>query len=243
MKIAGTFLVISLLTLLGATGARADCQIGHAGLEEAILQKPQLRGAANRQTVRELRGLRDAAFILWSYGRHDDCERLVANIRELLSGPAMGSLGDNDEEEADRQIGAREPKARRGAVQGHRADVDAKPLLEVDKLAQGLRSDQFIGAEVRSADDRIVGEVRGIVFGTADRRDYAIVASGGFFTAGTASIVVPIRALKISQERDILFLPMNDAAVKTVPPMPDQAYAWLADDAWRARNDALFTQK
>ena len=243
MKNASTLLAISLLTILGATAARADCQIGDAKLEEAIAQKPELRGAANRQTVRELRSLRDAAFILWSYGRHDDCERLVSNIRELLSGPAMGSLGDNDEEEADKQIGAREPKARRGAVQGHRADHDAKPLLNVDKLAQGLRSDQIIGAEVRSSDDRIVGEVRSIVFGTADRRDYAIVASGGFFTSGTASIVVPIRALRISQERDILFLPMNDAAVKSLTPMPDLAYGWLADDAWRARNDAHFTPK
>ncbi len=243
MKIVSTLLAVSLLTLLGATTARAECQIGDAKLEEAIAQKPQLRGPANRQTVRELRSLRDAAFILWSYGRHEDCERLVANIRELLSGPAIGSLGNNDEEEADKQIGARVPKVQRGAVQGRRADRDATPLLDVDKLPQGLRSDQFIGAEVRSSDDRIVGEVRGIVFGTADRRDYAIVASGGFFTPGKASIVVPISALRISQERDVLFLPMNDAAVKNVPPMPDQAYGWLADDKWRALNDAHFARR
>ncbi len=243
MKTAGALLAVHLLTLLGATAARADCQIGDAKLEEAILQKPELRGPANRQTVRELRSLRDAAITLWSYDRHDDCERLLANIRELLSGPAIGKLGDNDEEEAEKQIGARTPKVQRGAVQGHRGDRGAKPLLEVDGLVQGLRSDQFIGAEVRSSDDRIVGEVRGIVFGTADRRDYAIVASGGFFTPGKASIVVPISALRISQERDVLFLPMNDAAVKNVPPMPDQAYGWLADDKWRALNDAHFARR
>jgi hypothetical protein len=241
MKLFATIVAASFLTLLGATAARADCQIGDAKLEEAIAQKPQLRGPANRQTVRELRSLRDAAFVLWSYGRHDDCERLIANIREILSGPAISSLGDSDEEEAEKQIGAREPQVQRGAVQGRRGDRGAKPLLDVDKLAQGLRSDQFIGAEVRSSDDRIVGEVRSIVFGTADRRDYAIVASGGFFTPGTASIVVPISALKISQERDVLFLPMNDAAVKSIPAMPDQAYGWLADKEWRARNDALFS--
>jgi hypothetical protein len=240
MRAARTLLALALLTPLAATAARADCQIGDAKLEEAIAQKPQLRGAANRQTVRELRSLRDAAFILWSYGRHDDCERLVANIRELLSGPSIATLGDNDEEEADRQIGAREPKARRGAVQGRRADRDAKPLLAVATLVQGLRSDQFIGAEVRSSDDRIVGEVRNIVFGTGDRRDYAIVASGGFFTAGKASIVVPIRTLRISQERDVLYLPMVDAEVRTLPPMPDEAYRWLEDNEWRARNEARF---
>jgi hypothetical protein len=30
--------------------------------------------------------------------------------------------------------------------------------------------------------------------------------------------------------------------VKTVPLMPDQDYKWLADDTWRARNDALFAK-
>jgi hypothetical protein len=106
-----------------------------------------------------------------------------------------------------------------------------------------LRSDQFIGAEVRSSDDRIVGEVRSIVFGTPDRRDYAIVASGGFFTPGTASIVVPIRCLRVSQERDVFFLPMNAASAKAIPPMPDQAYGWLADAEWKARNDGHFERR
>ena len=54
--------------------------------------------------------------------------------------------------------------------------------MNIDELAPGLRADQIIGMEVRSSDDKIVGEVRNIVFGTKDRRDYAIVASGGFFT-------------------------------------------------------------
>ena len=99
-----------------------------------------------------------------------------------------------------------------------------------------------MGAEVRSSDDKIVGEVRNIVFGTKDRRDYAIVASGGFFTPGKDSIVVPIRFLKVSQERDSFFLPMPEAEVKTVPHMPDQDYKWLSDEAWRTRNDALFAR-
>ncbi len=99
-----------------------------------------------------------------------------------------------------------------------------------------------MGAEVRSADDKIGGEVRNVVFGTKDRRDYAIVASGGFFTPGTDSIVVPIRSLKVSQERNSFFLALTEAQVKTVPLMPDQEYRWLLDDAWRSRNDALFAR-
>lgn len=242
MKSASILLALALLGAVGTTPAFAACQIADAKLEEAILSKPELRGRANRQTVRDLRALRDAAFILWSYGRHDDCERLVANIRELLAAPSMASLGGNDEEDAERQVTAREPKVQRGAVVGHRADKGAKPLVSINALAPGLRADEIIGAEVRSSDDKIVGEVRNIVFGTMDRRDYAVVASGGFFTPGKESLVVPLQALKVSQERDSFFLPLTETMVKAVPLMPDQDYRWLADHAWRSRNDALFAR-
>ena len=242
MKPARIFLTVALLSVLGITQAAADCQIADAKLEEAILQKPELRGPAHRQSVRDLRSLRDAAFTLWSYGRHADCERLLGNIRELIAGPAMGSLGDNDEEEAEKQIAAREPKVQRGAALGRRDEKGAKPLVAIDALAPGLRADEIMGAEVRSSDDKIIGEVRSIVLGTRDRRDYAIVASGGFFTPGKDSIVVPIRFLKVSPERDSFFVSMPEVQVKTVPLMPDQDYKWLSDEAWRTRNDALFAR-
>jgi hypothetical protein len=237
-----TVFAAAILNMVCISGAFAECQVADAKLEEAISQKPELRGVANRQAVRDLRNLRDAAITLWSYGRHDDCERLLGNIRELLAGPAMSTLGDNDEEAAEQQIAAREPKAKPGAKQGHRDAKGAKPLIDIDELAPGLRADQIVGAEVRSSDDKIVGEVRNVVFGTKDRRDYAIVASGGFFTPGKDSIVVPIRSLKVSQDRDSFYLSLPNAEVKTVPRMPDQDYKWLADGEWRARNDALFAK-
>jgi hypothetical protein len=243
MKTAGFAITLVLLGILDTTAAIADCQISDAKLEEAILQKPELRGRANRQTVRDLRSLRDAAFVLWSYGRHADCERLLGNISELIAGPSMSTLGGNDEEEADKQITAREPKVQRGTVLGHRDDKDAKPLIGIDELIPGLRADEIVGGEVRSSDDKIVGEVRNVVFGTRDRGDYAIVASGGFFTPGKDSIVVPLRSLKVSQERDKFFLSLPQAQVKAVPLMPDQDYKWLADKAWRSRNDALFARR
>jgi hypothetical protein len=242
MKPVTLLVSCALLSGLSFTPVMADCQIADAKLEEAILQKPELRGRANRQMVRDLRSLRDAAFTLWSYGRHDDCERLLANIRELVAAPSMASMGGNDEEEADKQISAREPKVQRGAIIGHRNDKGAKPLISINELAPGLRADEIIGAEVRSSDDKIVGEVRNVVFGTKDRRDYAIVASGGFFTTGKDSFVVPIRFLKVSQERDSFFLSIPEAQVKTVPLMPDQDYKWLSDEAWRIRNDAHFAR-
>jgi hypothetical protein len=226
---------------LGAPAAfAADCQISDAKLEEAVLHNPHLRGAGNRQAVRDLRSLRDAAMILRSYGRHEDCERLLGNIRELIAGPPMGSLGDNDEEEAEKQMDARDPKVQRGASQGTRDQKGAKPLIRIEKLDSGLPTDKIIGAEVRSSDDKIVGEVRNIILGTKDRRDYAIVASGGFFTPGQDSIVVPISSLLVTQEGESFFLPVPSDVVKSIPLMPDQDYKWLADQNWRTRNDAYF---
>ena len=234
-------LVCACLTALGASPAMAECNISDAQLEQAILQKPELRHPSNRQMVLDLRSLRDSAFILWSYGRYEDCERLLSSIRELVTSPSMGNLGDNDEDEAEQQFMAREPMVQRGgATLGRRDDANAEPLISIDEMAPGLRADEIIGAEVRSSDDKIIGEVRNIVFGTKDRRDYAVVASGGFFVPGKDSIVVPIPVLKVSEERESFYLPLSEAQVKAVPLMPDQAYEWLADDEWRARNDALF---
>lgn len=243
MKTATILLAAALLSTFGSIPAMAECQIADAKLEEAIVNNPQLRGPGNRQAVRDLRSLRDAAVTLWSYGRHNDCERLIANIRELIAGPNMGSLGGNDEEDATKQLGAREPKVQRGAARGQRGDKNAKPLVRIDELTPGLRADEIIGAEVRSSDDKIVGEVRNIVFGTKDRSDYVIIASGGFFTSGKDSIVVPIQSLQVSQERESFFLPISKDAIKAVTLMPDQDYKWLSDQKWRARNDAIFLSR
>jgi hypothetical protein len=239
MKPLNVIITLALLSVGGATDALAECNISDAKLEEAIVQKPELR--ANRAMVRDLRHLRDSAFLLWSYGRITDCERLLASIRELVSSPSMESLGGNDEDEADAQFAAREPMIQRGgAIVGHRDDKDAEPLIRIDELVPGLRANEIMGAEVRSSDDKIVGEVRNVVFGRKDHRDYAIVASGGFFVPGKDSFVVPIRTMKVSQDRTSFYLSISQTKVTTVPLMPDQDYQWLGDDAWRNHNDALF---
>jgi hypothetical protein len=236
-----TALPVAILSFPGTANATEKCDIADSEIEEAIAKKPEFRDPANRQMVRDLRSLRDAAFILWSYGRLEDCNRLMANIRELVFAPAMGSLGGTDEDEVNYQTAASEPFVHRGgAVDGRRGDAGAKALVSINELVPGLRADEIIGTEVRSSDDKIIGEVRNFVFGTKNRRDYAVVASGGFFTIGTDSFVVPIRHLSVNQGRDSFFLQITEAAAKTVPLMPDHDYAWHADEEWLAVNDAHF---
>ena len=71
------------------------------------------------------------------------------------------------------------------------------PLVDINELGPGLRVDEIVGSEVRSSDDKIVGEVRNVGHRTKDRWDYAVVASGGFFISGKDSIVVPLRYLQV----------------------------------------------
>ena len=102
---------------------------------------------------------------------------------------------------------------------------------------------KVVESEVRSSDDKIVGEVRNIVFGAKDGRDYAVMVSGGFFTVEKDSVVVPLKSLKVSQDRSSFYLSITREAVKAIPVMPDQDYVWLADEKWRVRNDELFKKR
>lgn len=229
------------LLALSPAASWAACNISDAQLEEAVLENAELRAPQNRYLVHDLRALRDAAFLLWNYGLEEDCERLVGNIKQLIAAPHIGRLGTNDEDEADQQLAAGEPQWHRlGQIQGTRGEPGEEALVSINDLDPGLLASEIIGAEVRTSDDMIVGEVRNVVIGTKDRWDYVIVASDGFFVAGKNSLVVPLRYLVIDQERKSFFLRISKDQVSAVPLMPDQEYGWLADETWRATNDAIF---
>lgn len=106
------FLPILCLAALAAP-ARAECDVKSAALEEAIAAKGELREAANAQTVRDLRTLRDAAIVLDAYKHEPECERLMAIVKGLVANPdkAIEQGGDTDEDKAESVVRAREPKA------------------------------------------------------------------------------------------------------------------------------------
>jgi hypothetical protein len=236
-----SFLFVVLIGLW-ASPAVADCNISDAKLEEAILEKPEFRDPANRQLVRDLRRLRDSAFILWSYGKTTACDQLLGDIRELVASPSMASLGSSDEDEVNQQMAASEPMVQNGgALLGNRGLPNAAPLTHLSDMVPPMRADEVMGSEVRTSDDKIVGEVRNIIIGTRGRHDYAIVASGGFFVAGKKSFVVALRYLRVSQERNSFYLSVTQADLSKVPLMPDNHYHWLADEKWLQQNNVHFS--
>ncbi|GEP05647.1 photosystem reaction center subunit H [Methylobacterium oxalidis] len=102
-----------LLPLLAGAPAEAACDLTGIRLEERIAETSELRESANKQTVRDLRTLRDAAIVLDAYKYEAECERLVGIVKALAANPvkAIEQGGDTDEEKAESVEETREPKA------------------------------------------------------------------------------------------------------------------------------------
>ena len=83
--------------------ALANCRVTELKLEKAIPPHSELRQGANRQIVRDLRTLREAAIILDAKKHTAECRRLVAVVRDLLAHQdrAIKTSGDTDEDKAE----------------------------------------------------------------------------------------------------------------------------------------------
>ena len=128
MKITTSLLLaLTVIGTLGMRDAQAECVIADAKLEEAILSKPEFRDPANRQMVKDLRHLRDSAFVLWTYGLEAQCNQLLAGIRELIASPSMGSLGGSDEDMVEQQVAAQELLVQRGGAALGRRNLPGQP--------------------------------------------------------------------------------------------------------------------
>ena len=105
-------LLLACALLLAYANPAAACDVKGAKLEEAIADKSELREVANKQTVRDLRTLRDAAIVLDTYKYAAECERLMAIVAKLAADPdkTIERGSDTDEDKAEDMVQARKPK-------------------------------------------------------------------------------------------------------------------------------------
>lgn len=101
-----------LLAVYLAGGPARACDVTGARIEELIAGKAELQEGANRQTLHDLRTLRDAAIVLETYKYGPECERLLAIVRTLAANPdkAIEQSGDTDEDKAEGIAEARKPR-------------------------------------------------------------------------------------------------------------------------------------
>src|SRR3954471_4773371 len=112
-----TMKALSVLSFMAGSLAFSSSALAHCGLidlalDQAISQKNELRRSENAQVVRDLRTLREAAFILDANKHTAECQRLVAVVRELVADPkrAIETSGDTDEDKAEVLEKTRRPK-------------------------------------------------------------------------------------------------------------------------------------
>ncbi|WP_375465439.1 photosystem reaction center subunit H [uncultured Methylobacterium sp.] len=104
-------LAVPLAAVL-AGPAQAACDVKGARIEETIARKSELRESANKQAVRDLRTLRDAAIVLETYTYITECERLLEIVKTLAADPEKTiGQGDTDEDKAEDLAEARKPKS------------------------------------------------------------------------------------------------------------------------------------
>ena len=99
-----------------SVASHAACDVKDARIEESIASRKELREVENKQMVRDLRTLRDAALVLDTYKYPAECEQLIAIVKKLTANPekSIQRSGDTDEEKAEEREEARVPKALAG---------------------------------------------------------------------------------------------------------------------------------
>lgn len=108
---ATQIVLASVLGLVVTGPALAGCPVADAKIEKAIASKPEFRGGANAQVVRDLRTLRDAAVVLEAYEHERACKQVVAVLNTLTSNPERTlEAGNTDEGKAEEVENARKPK-------------------------------------------------------------------------------------------------------------------------------------
>lgn len=100
-----------VLATFAAAPVQAACDIKGARIEETIARKGELQEGANKQALRDLRTLRDAAIVLDTYTYVTECERVLEIVKIMAADPAKTlEKGDTDEEKAEDVAEARKPK-------------------------------------------------------------------------------------------------------------------------------------
>jgi len=90
-----------------------------------------------------------------------------------------------------------------GRAQGPQQTVT---LMKVDPttVATGYRSSKIVGSNVVNDADETVGTVNDLIVTPTEQVPYAVLSVGGLLGIGTKYVVVPFRALRMSDQKIVL---------------------------------------
>lgn len=225
--------MVSVIAIAATTPAlAANCGGGLTNLNKKISSNENdYRVVADAGLTSEIRQLRDAATIFSRNGQDDACQAVVDGIEARLE-QRRGELSDGKE------IANRDSWFESGVSR-------LKTAVPVSGLSQPLRASDVIGADLRNAENKDLGEIDDIIVSQKESgagTQYAIVSSGGFLGLGEKRIAVPWDELKVTTEGDnpIFVLNVSEEALKNAPSFERNAWPDVDSDAWRKQNDDFY---
>lgn len=244
----------------GAPTQTPACTVIDPEFENQLRAQPEMRSNYSGDVMRDLRQLRDAARILERHGMTDACVTVASAIREIAadrqsSSRSGSSPGGEQSAPGEQRSGstqsmpdtgtrAASPAADTGTGQ-FRENREAalstyESALPITEVKRQLRAANILGTDVRGMTDETIGEVSDIVFDSAGKASYAVISYGGFLGLAEEASAVPFNMLRISQGRDVFYLPLSEDQLERAPRFEQGTFDWNADQEWRQQNDQYF---
>ena len=203
-----------------------DCSVSLQDNDAWLRDQPDVRASLDAAAQRDLRDLRSAALILQRNGKEDACEDVVDAMSEIVE-------ERHDEVQAQTEAESIESRQERLAS-----------AVSVAELQGVLRADEMIGRDVRNTQDEDLGEIDDVVIATSEAgHSYAVVSYGGFLGIGEEQVAVPLSALRLTPERDVLVLDITQDAFDAAPRFERGDMSLLNDPTWVETNLTYFESK
>ena len=205
--------------------ARADCDIMIKDYDAQLAESPEYRAQLTSAVQRDIRELRDAAYILQHYGKDEVCEEVVASIQDMI---------ENPDDAADQSASYDDWTARE-----MERIKNATPVT--DTVGQ-LRAEQMIGADLRNMENEDLGEIEDVVLANEGGASYVVLSHGGFLGLGEKQVAVPFSELKVAGDLDVFYVEMTEEQIENAPSFERGSRDWLDDEEWRQENDAYYSK-
>jgi sporulation protein YlmC with PRC-barrel domain len=214
----------SAAAIMAAAPAWADCTADLHDYDQTVTADNEYRVAMSSQMRGDLRQLRDSAFLLQRAGQEEACQEVVAAIKDMVENPEKTA----EEVPAYEDWNAQEIER-------------LKSAQSLDQLAGRMRAEEIIGSDIRNLKNEDLGEIDDILLATDENEtSYAIVSHGGFLGLGEKQIAVPMRNLKVTEDKDVFVLDVTEEQLDNAPGFERGKFDEISDDAWRNKNDEYF---
>lgn len=215
---------------LPTIASAAECDTSLSAYDKEMTA--EARAQVNPTARRDLRELRDAAYMLKQYGQSEACEEVISAIREISSDPKSMANATN--------AAAMTDKAAADQSYDERTRMRAEKATPLTQASRTLVASELIGADLHNNAGEDLGSVDDLIVAEKGKMSYLIVNTGGFIGIGEKQIAVPFDAAKISEDGDTVYINATDESLEKAPSFDRDDRGWLSDADWQTKNNKFY---